>query len=345
MFHTAPIWSNLALSTNLFRDLLHDTFNCCSIPSVLTNYKHPMKLKLTNTILGGFVIAALATSTAQANLLISYNGNSLGLFGDNGSLIQNYATNLVSPRGVTTDSSGNVYVADDLTVKMYNIATGAFIRNVVDNAAYLPGGLAFNPSNPGEILHFADYSGANSQLVRWDTSATNVAVVFDTQGAGYGGGLFYTPAIAGVTNAGILASNPNATGVVQGFNPTTLAYVGDARNNLGTAGGITGTASELYYVSSSGGYVQTQTTATNVITGLSNPLGITSNGTDFFVANQGTNQILQYTTSGSFVNSFAVTNPNMVAYTAVPEPSTFVMLAVVGLFGFITVLRRKQVKV
>jgi hypothetical protein len=66
----------------------------------------------------------------------------------------------------------------------------------------------------------------------------------------------YTPEIRGVTNAGIIATGG---GVAQGFNPTTLVYVGDARSGLGTAGGVTGTASELYYVSSSGGYVQNQT--------------------------------------------------------------------------------------
>jgi len=215
-----------------------------------------MKLKSAFVILFGF--AVFAANPAQANLLISYNGNSLALFEDDGRLIRVFATDLVSPVGVATDGSGNVYVADDLGIRMYKIATGNLVRTVVESAEYNAGGLAFNPNNPGEIIHIADSGDAASELTRWDTSTTNEAVAVSGQGAGYGKGLYYTPEIRGVTNAGIIATGG---GVAQGFNPTTLVYVGDARSGLGTAGGVTGTSSELYYVSSSGGYVQNQTAA------------------------------------------------------------------------------------
>jgi len=56
-----------------------------------------MKLKSAFVILFGF--AVFAANPAQANLLISNNGNSLALFEDDGRLIRVFATDLVSPAG------------------------------------------------------------------------------------------------------------------------------------------------------------------------------------------------------------------------------------------------------
>lgn len=278
---------------------------------------------------------ALTVTSAQAGLLVTYNnGTALGLFEETtGAKIRDFSTTLTNANAVTTDNAGNVYVGNGGLISMYNIATGNLVRDLGGAGYNAVRALTFNPTNPGQIVTIRNYgSGPTGELSSLFTNGTGTA---DFRPGTLGGN--YTSLAYYSGDAALYASSNG--GFVEAFLTTAgFPYAGVARSGLGTgAGGVTATSSELYYVSNSGGYVQTQITNTNIITGLNNPLGITNNGTNLFVANFGTDQVLAFTTAGSAVNalSFSVNDPTAVAWTAIPEPSTaaFVLLGGLGLIA------------
>ena len=263
-------------------------------------------------ILSAMAATAIAMSSSKAGILATYNnGTSLGLFTDGGVKIRDYSTTLTDAKAVATDNSGNVYVGDGGSIKMYNIATGAFVRDIVAGAGYTSTeALAFNPAKPGEIISISPYNGSNGQMVRWNTSATNVAAPgYITVGVGYTGAACYPD--------GALYAATGAAGVVEAFWSDTFGYLGVVRSGLGTAGGVASIpGTDLYYVSSSLNKVQTQIGNVDLITGLNDPRGITGAGTSLFVANFGTDQILHYDTSGALLGSFSINAPIALAYTS-----------------------------
>ncbi len=171
-------------------------------------------MKIKSFLLTALAASALAVGSASANVIVSYNANSLSLFSDTGTKILDYSTSLVNPQQVVTDNSGHVYVAEYGTpgsyngnAKMYDIASGAFVRNVIAGA-YGFTGLAFNPANPGEIIAMGQYSAGASQLGRWNTSATGSNVAADSAlGVPYAG-IYYSPTISGGAPEGIYAAAP-----------------------------------------------------------------------------------------------------------------------------------------
>ena len=151
-------------------------------------------MKIKSFLLTALAASALAVGSAQANVIVSY-GSNLSMFSNTGTLLKTYSTTLVDPRGVTTDSSGHVYVAEYGTtgsyngnVKMYDIASGAFIRDILPSNLYAPTGVAFNPANPGQIILMGQYSAVANQLGIWNTNATNSVVASHSGlGAPYAG--------------------------------------------------------------------------------------------------------------------------------------------------------------
>ena len=271
-----------------------------------------------------------ALASARAGVLATYNnGTALGLFSDSGDQIRTYSTTLSGAKAVATDHSGNVYVGDGGSIKMYDIATGTFVRNVVAGAGYTSTeALAFNPAKPGEIISISPYNGSNGQMVRWNTSLTNIADPgYITVGVGYTGAACYPD--------GALYATTGAAGLVEAFWSDTLVVIGVVKTGLGTAGGVASIpGTDLYYVSSSLNKVQTQITGLDIITGLNDPRGIAGAGTNLFVANFGTDQILNYNTSGTLLGAFSITDPIALAYTSIPEPST-IALAILGITVFL----------
>ena len=270
-------------------------------------------------------VALMMVSMASANVIVSYNGNSLGLFSDSGELIRNYATDLSNPQGVTVDNSGHVYVANYGTgqVRMYNIASGALVRDVVDKTTYRPTGLAFNPANPGEIIMMAAYDtgGGNftaSQLGRWDTVAANLCNVYTNDlGVGYAS-VYYFPCITARSwTAGIYVAA--AGSVFQKFDPNTLTAMGGDIPAPG-AGAITGTAKDIYWTGTSkdpnlNGYIQRGSDLGILVRGMNNPMGITNDGTNLWVAQNGNNAVGHYNVAtGELISHFKVTNPVDIVY-------------------------------
>lgn len=298
-------------------------------------------MKLKSFLLTTILATASVIGSAHANLLISYNSNSFGLFSDTGSLLTSYSTALVNPQSVALDNSGNVYVAEYGTpgsfngnVKMYNLATGAFVRNIL-SAGYSPTGLAFNPANAGEIIVVGQYSGANSQLGRWNTNATGSFVATNSAlGAGYTG--------AFSDGTSIFLGNHAGGGIIQSFDATTTGGGGVVKN-LATPNGITGFGGERYYATNNG-EIWSQSSGTPLATGLGTLFGITNDGTNLIAANYTGGTVTKYTTSGTAIagSSFNLTNPAYVAFTPVPEPSTWAFYILVATC-FVLLRRRRAV--
>lgn len=302
-----------------------------------TNKKPSMKTNPFLIVLSALATVLFAVGSAQAGVLATYNnGTALGLFSDSGTKILDYSTTLTGAKAVATDNSGNVYVGDGGSIKKYDIATGAFVRDIVTavGAGYIATeALAFNPAKPGEIISISPYNGSNGQMVRWNTSLTNIADPgYITVGVGYTGAACYPD--------GALYASTGAAGVVEGFWSDTFGYLGVVKSGLGTVSGVASIpGTDLYYLSSSLNYVRTQISDLNIITGLNDPRGIAGADTSLFVANFGTDQILNYDTSGNLLGSFSITDPLALAYTSVPEPSTFA-LGILGITALALAGRR-----
>lgn len=301
------------------------------------------------------VAAALTAGSAQAGLLVTYNnGTALGLFDENsGAKIRDFSTSLTGANAVTTDNLGNVYVGNGGLITMYDIATGAFLRNLGSTAYTEVRALTFDPTRPLEIITIRNYNGG-AEMAYVPTTGTaplQFSGVISTQ---YTGLTYYSPQKNVYAPSTQTDPQTQQTGIVEAFStiPTLqggFPFTGLARTGLGITGGATSTAFELYYVSTSGNRVNTQIGNQNIITGLNNPIGITNDGTNLYVANFGTDQILAFTTGGAGVNSrsFAVNDPIAVAYTTVPEPSTvaFALIAVPAVLGGRRLSRRLSVSI
>jgi hypothetical protein len=272
-----------------------------------------------------FAVALMMASMASANVIVSYNGNSLGLFTDNGTKILDYATDLVNPQGVVTDNDGYVYVADwgRGEVRKYDITTGEFVRHVVSNPACRPTGLAFNPSNPGEIIVVADYdSGTKTQLARWNTNATNsYAVANNNLGVPYGSAYYFPGIAARGWTAGIYLAA--AGSVFQKFDPTGLDIMG-GDVSVGGAGAITSTSTDLFltgYTTANNtyGYIQRLSDSALIASGIQlAPKGITNDGTNLWATLYNESLIAHYdAVSGALLGSFGVGEPVGIAYTSI----------------------------
>lgn len=306
-----------------------------------------MNIKSVLSILAA--VAAALTTSAQAGLLVTYNnGTTLGLFDEtSGAKIRDFSTSLSNARAVTTDASGNVYVGNGGFISKFNIATGAFVLDIGNGTYGAVRALTFDPTKPDQIVTIRNNTaGTAGELAAERTDGTGSPNFRGgALGINYTGLAYYSNTVELYA-----PSSPANGGFVEAFSTDAgFTYNGVARSGLDITGGITTTATELYYVSTSGNYINTQIGNQNIITGLNDPRDITNNGTNLFVSNFGTDQVLAFTTGGAAVNglSFSVTDPIAVAYTAVPEPSTvaFALLAIPALVAGRRLSRRLKTSV
>ena len=287
-------------------------------------------MKKSRSLITALAATAFLASPARANLIVSHGTNSLSLFTDSGTKILDYSTTLVNPQQVVTDNSGHVYVAEygtpgayDGNVRMYDIASGAFIRDILPSNLYAPTGVAFNPANPGQIILMGQYSAGANQLGIWNTNATNSVVAANSAlGAPYAG-IYYNPTISGGAPEGIYAAAP--AGAVQQYDSTSLAWGSPTIPDIGVAApnGITGLGTDLFFASDTGDvfkYSGGVLTPLNINPGGDNYYGITTDGTDLWVAQYGTGNAARYNTSGALQSYFPATQAVGIAYTTINPP-------------------------
>ena len=316
------------------------------------NNPHYITIKLTSLLLT--VGLASAISSAQANLLIAYNPDGvasnfqLGLFSDTGTLLQTYATGFSNTQRVTVDGSGNGYMADAGTgIYKYNLTTAA--GGVLFNqAGYTPLGLGFNSNRPGEILisgidntpaNPPDGSGApgsgNDSIARIDSTTGAFLASFRAGGD-------YTD-IDYDSGTGQLIG---AIGIqlAQTFDPVTLAYGINLPPITGNSQTTTSLNGVLYYGLTNG---QIRTQSDSLIYTLSggaspNAYDITNDGTNLIAVDYTNGIVSRFTTGGTLINSFDVgAAASGVAFTAVPEPSTYAY-ALMGFSGLALLAFRRR---
>ncbi|MDZ4286462.1 MAG: Calx-beta domain-containing protein [Prosthecobacter sp.] len=234
----------------------------------------------------------------------------------------NAAARFNTPRGITVDSAGNVYVADNLVVRkllaggggVITLAGDPLIAGLYGCTDGLPGTARFSPLFP-----FSPFGGTCGLAV---DSVGNVYV--SDQGnsiPGYGGGNTIrkiTPAGFVTTLAGVEDTPGFADGTGTGakFNhPAGLAidstgrlYVADAENNRIRIQCSEPDCVDSIFVSYNNGTLRkfdTSGTPTTFATGLSTPKGLAIKASFLYVANSGANAILQYPTSGGASTTFS----------------------------------------
>ena len=244
--------------------------------------------------------------TASTHLYISH-GAALSKYTISGSLVADLATDLSNAQGVAVDPSGNVYVSDlgNGRIRMYN-AAGTFVRDVMDatfegGTTATPFALAWNQTVGGLAATVSNVNGT-TRMVNFDVSTTNTIIgAGQTLGGNYEGLTYST--------AGVLYST--VANNVQYFSAAAPTYAGGLYSPLngesfkGVA--IKDAADQKFLADFALSKITRLDgiTPTDIITGLTNPLGVTySTALDtLFVANWGAGEVRQYTTAGVQVGS------------------------------------------
>jgi hypothetical protein len=304
-------------------------------------------MKMKSILLTAFAASAFAVGSAQANLLISA-GSKLSLYTDTGILIKHYSETLGNAQGVAVDPSGNAYVSDlgAGTIKMFD-PSGNFVRDVMTSlygggTTPSPFALAWNPTAGGLAATVSNVGTAGStRMVNFDVATSNTII-----GAGQSLGGNYE----GLTYAsnGILYAT--VSNVAQFFGANGPTFAGSFYSLAG--GALKGIAIKTstdnkFFVDFNGGQVmssQVNAGLTPIISGLTSPLGVTYSDTldTIFVANWGAGTVGQYSLTGTQIgSSFSAPSAAYLAYTAVPEPATWALLAL-GLTVVVALRRRRS---
>ena len=302
-------------------------------------------MKMKSILLTALAASALAVGSAQANMLISA-GTKLSLYTDTGILIKHYSETLSNAQGVAVDPSGNAYVSDlgNGAIKMFD-PSGNFVRNVMTSlygggTTPSPFALAWNATAGGLAATVSDVTTAgNTRMVNFDVSTTNTIIGAGQSLGGSYEGLTYSSsghlyATVGQDAQFFTAGGPTYAGGIYALGGA--AFKGIA---------IKTSADNKFIVNfNNGTVISSQQSYSNIITGLINPLGVTYSDTldTIFVANWGAGTVGQYSLTGTQIgSSFSVPGAAYLAYTAVPEPATWALLAL-GLTAVVTLGRRRS---
>jgi len=138
---------------------------------------------------------------------------------------------------ITSHASGNLLYAADFRnnkVDVYN-GTFAFVMSFTDTR--LPAGFApFGIQDIGGQVYVAfaaTNGGTGGYIDIFNEDGTFVKTLIKTKHLNRPWGFAMAPSNFGVLSNTLLISNNTAGGIVNGFNPTTGAYVGTVKNSLG----------------------------------------------------------------------------------------------------------------
>lgn len=325
-----------------------------------------MKNNLTQFICKSSVLAAFALTAASAysqNFIVA-EGDAVRTYGANGTPLGTFASGFSTALGVV-EGGGKVFVSDYTQSAVYKYTTAGVGQGVVNNAS-----ITFNHGPAGLAFINGRIQASNFNIATVTSSGPDVNVE-DGDPATPISYLFYTP--PGFSNVhGMTSGAPN------GFSDVVY-YTGNAANGdalldfwqpgvaagnifnfgQGTIRGVVAAGNNEFYVSliSLGKIVKlsfdpiTQVrTASDFITGLTNPVGVEIANGNLFVStfNGGTGglvgSISTYNLSGVLQSSFdTVGNAQYFSLTAIPEPSTYVLLGLAGIAGLIMTRRRARI--
>ncbi len=288
-------------------------------------------MKFTSLLVSVGLAAAFSIGTAHANLLIAYNPDGVannfqvGLFSDTGTLLRTYGTGFGNGQHVIVDDVGNGYFADASTgVYKYDLATG--VGGLLYNDA-TPIGLGFNSTRPGEIL-----VALTTGVVRINSNSGATLATLS-------GGVYYDAFYNPVANQVIAAYNGTSA---QTLDPVSLALSGATPVITGSIQATTSLAGVLYFAGNTGEIRNESNALIYTFGGASpNAYDISNNGTNLIAADYSNGVISTFTTGGTLVNSFDLGSAaSGVAFTAIPEPSTYALFVIAGLA--VLVFRRRR---
>ena len=305
-----------------------------------------MKLKLS--ILSTLGVAAIAVSTAHANLLVS-SGTGARLYSDSGSVLLTYSNTAANYQGNTTDGT-NAYFADfNFGIQKYNLATGApaVPANVTDNTFYTNGWPLYGIASKSSSDLIASYTlGANHHFVHLNPAATNTQTGISTnvgppyEGSAYSpvGNLLYAVTPAG---GGLIQKFDGTTGVFTGVQATGLVAPKDVAVNA--AGSL------IYIADNNLGQIRLWdgvSAATTLFATLSGAYGVDVDASgNVWASSSSTGVLNQYNSAGSLLSTANVgAGSTYITFTPVPEPSTYAFYALVGLSGLGLMVRRKWLR-
>jgi streptogramin lyase len=248
-------------------------------------------------------------------------------------------TSFTSPRGLTFDNAGNLYVVSATAGVRKVTPSGSFSalsvsslslpRDVVtDNSS-----LYISNVNSNNIIKYNLTSGVSSTFNTTGISNTYGLAYNSTTSTLYAISTASTSSIVSINSSGVVSNYINA-GVSSGLNNARgLAIDGSGVLYATNQGSSPNTVSS---------FTPPSTTATTFSSsGLSTPLGIALDSAgSVYVANQGTlNNITKYNSNGTVAYSF---NPGSMPFLLefgpqpVPEPSTLILgLSATGLLFFV----------
>ena len=287
------------------------------------------------------LLVASTSYPAEIKMFDGSTGSDGGTFADGGGIY--------FPRGLAFGPNGNLFVANEGTdaVLQFNGTTGAFVSTFVPTGGgglAAPKGLAFSPD--GSTLFVASDS-APCDILRYDASTG----AFLGGIPGVGGGL--------TTPWGLTFGSDGDLYVVSAGTASVLRYDGSTGAFIDTfvsggSGGLTAAQSltfgpdgNLYvtdsiisgrvmrYDGTTGAFIDTFVAGGSG--GLRRPDGLTF-GPDggLYVSSSDTSNVLRYNgATGAYLDVFAsgggLFGPSGLTFTPIPEPSTLMVLVLIGL--------------
>jgi PEP-CTERM motif len=305
-----------------------------------------MKITVKKLLLGAACLVALGASSANAAFLVA-EGTTAQLYSASGTSLGAFATGFGASIGVA-EGGGYVFISDySAGVNKYS-TSGTPLGVVNSNSgpnAFGPAGIAFSGGridtagfNINTVMSSGpDFPSPGPQGSEDGDPATPLPYLYYVSPAGPHGmtsatpngfsGVYYTTSNTS-DNSGTLSywvpgvsANDSIISFAKGTAPRGV--VADGSGNLYGALFLTG---EIWKRDSAGN-------VTTWKTGLTTPVGVAIDGGNLYVSSFNNKTISGYSLAdASFQSSFStLSNPQYFAITAIPEPSTYALLALSAL--------------